>query len=328
MANNETQFLFDKVFKKLLRVSKKALIYLINAQFGTSYPLDSPVEYLNTEHITEYLGYLYSDSVIMIDRKHIYHFEAEIRKNPDMALRMFVYGFEIGREHRDLEPAAKKTKNLVIRFPKAKVFYWKSNSKIPDKLSLTLIFPDGTPHKYTVETYKPLEHSIAELQEKHMVLLLPFHLMKFRAAAERSRTAEERQKLSGAMAELMKSLIAATKQSVRDSILTEAERLDILGLMARLQNDMYQEYTEIKETSMEIVNGEIITLSEQWEKQLKQWETAKSNEFRALNEQISDLKAGLDRQMHDTARKLKAMGDPVDTIAAATGLSPEEIRRL
>jgi hypothetical protein len=322
MANNETLFIFDKVFKKLLRVSKKALIYFINAQFGTNYPLDSPVEYLNTEHITEHLGYLYSDSVIMIDQKHIYHFEAEIDNNPDMALRMFVYGFEIGREHR--EPAAKKTRGVVIRFPQAKVFYWKPNSRIPRKLSLTLIFPDGTPHEYAVETYKPLEHSIAELQEKHLVLLLPFHLMKFRAAAKRSRTATERQKLAGAIAELVKSLIAATKQSVRDGTLTEVERVNVLDLMTRLQNEIYRGYTEIKETSMEIVNGEIITIGEQWE-------MARNNEVRALNEQINNLKAGLalaDKQMYGTARKLKAMGDPVNKIAAATGLSPEEIRKL
>jgi hypothetical protein len=260
-----------------------------------------------------------------------------------MALRMFVYGFEIGREHRDLE-SAKKTRGFVIRFPQAKVFYWKPNSRTPNKLGLTLIFPDGTPHKYTAETYKPLEHSIAELQEKHMVLLLPFHLLKFHAAAERSRTAEERQKLAVAMAELMKSLIAATKQSVRDKILTEEERTDVLDLMSRLQNDIYKDYTEIKETNMEIVNGEIVTVREQWEKQWEtaknkeivtvreQLETAKNNEFRALNEQISDLKAGLalleKQSLSGTARKLKTMRVSVDKIAAATGLSPEEIRRL
>jgi hypothetical protein len=93
------------------------------------------------------------------------------------------------------------------------------------------------------------------------------------------------------------------------------------GQYSSAQNLAIKEYTEIKETSMEIVNGELVTIGEQWE-------IAKNNEFQALNEQISDLKAGLDRQMHDTARKLKAMGDPVDKIAAATGLSPEEIQQL
>jgi hypothetical protein len=346
MEDDETRFIFDLVFKKLLRISKKALLCLINAQFNTSYPLDSPVEYLNTQHITKNLGYLYSDCVILIAQKYLYHFEAEIKKNPDMALRMFVYGFEIGREHRDLEwdpITKKKPKGVVIRFPYAKVFYWNPNSRNPNKLSITLIFPDGTSHKYTVEAYKPLEHSIAELQEQQMVLLLPFHLMKFRAAVERSRTEAERHKLAGEIAELTKSLITATKQSVRDKILTEEERTDVLDLMLRLQNEIYKDYTEIKETNMDIVNGEIVTVREQWEqqwakerekerKERKQQETAKKKEVRALNKQISDLKAGLalveKQSLSGTAQKLKAIGVSVAQIAAATGLSPEEIRGL
>jgi hypothetical protein len=175
MATRDTFNIFDLIFKKLLRISRKALICLINAQFHTGYPLDSPVEYLNTEHISKHQGHLFSDSVIMIDRKHLYHFEAEIRNDPDLVLRMFIYGFEIGRERRDTS-TAKKTGGIVIRFPRARIFYWAPNSKTPDKLSLTLVFPDGTPHKFTVETYKPLEHSIKELEEKQMVLLLPFHV--------------------------------------------------------------------------------------------------------------------------------------------------------
>jgi archaellum component FlaC len=106
--------------------------------------------------------------------------------------------------------------------------------------------------------------------------------------------------------------------------------------MARLQKEVYNEYTEIEETTMEIVNGEIITIREQWE-------IAKNNEFQTLSEQISDLKAGLalakkqakkqalaavEKRTLDTARNLKAIKVSADKIAAATGLTPEEIRKL
>jgi hypothetical protein len=295
----DTSNIFDLIFKKLLRISRKALICLINAQFHTDYPLDSPVEYLSTEHISKYLGHLFSDSVIMIGGKDLYHFEAEIQNNPDMVLRMFIYGFEIGREHRDTNPAEEKTDGIVIRFPRARAFYWAPNSKTPDKLSLTLIFPDGTPHEFTVETYKPLEHSIEEIEEKQMVLLLPFHVLKLRKAAKRTRTAADRRKLAAEMAELMKELVAATKQSVRDKILTETERQDILDLMGRLQNEVYQEYTEVEETAMVIVNGEILTIREQNE--------IMNGEIRTLSEQISDLKAGL------ALAKKKAKKQTLDT---------------
>jgi hypothetical protein len=83
--------------------------------------------------------------------------------------------------------------------------------------------------------------------------------------------------------------------------------------MVRLQNEVYGDYTESKETGMEIVHGEIRTLSEQ----------------------ISDLKAGmalakkqLKNERYETARKLKTLRASTDMIAAATGLTPEEIKRL
>jgi hypothetical protein len=103
MPTRDTFNIFDLIFKKLLRISRKAVICLINAQFHTGYPLDSPVEYLNTEHISEHLGHLFSDSVIMIrrplkrpvkplpyktrpqaliDRKHLYHLKRKFRITP------------------------------------------------------------------------------------------------------------------------------------------------------------------------------------------------------------------------------------------------------
>jgi hypothetical protein len=242
MENRDVSRLFDLTFKKLLRVSKKALLSLINAQFHTSYPLNTPVEYLNTEHITKHLKSLLSDSLILIGGKHLYHFEAEIRNNPDMALRMFIYGFEIGREHRETKPG---TGRIVIRFPQAKVFYWEPNANTPDRLSLTLVFPDGKPHRYTVETYKPLEHSVTELEEQHLVLLLPFHILKYRKAVKKARDGEERRRLAGEMGELMKTLVEATKGGVREGILTGTERKDILDLMGQLQTGAYEGYTEM-----------------------------------------------------------------------------------
>ncbi|MDR2482083.1 MAG: hypothetical protein LBD08_00445, partial [Treponema sp.] len=44
--------LFDRMFKRAMRLSSPAVIRFINGVFGTSHPLDAEVEYLSTEHIT------------------------------------------------------------------------------------------------------------------------------------------------------------------------------------------------------------------------------------------------------------------------------------
>jgi hypothetical protein len=64
-----------------------------------------------------------------------------------------------------------------------------------------------------------------------------------------------------------------------------------------------------------------------------------NGEIRTLSEQISDLKAGmalvkkqakrqLKNERYSTARKFKTLGVSTNKIAAATGLTPEEIQRL
>jgi hypothetical protein len=317
--NRDTPNIFDLIFKKLLRISKKALICLINAQFHTRYPLNSSVEYLSTEHISKYLGHIFSDSLIKIAGKDLYHFEAEIENNPEMILRLYVYGFEIGMERKEV-----KQDKIIIRFPQVKVFYWKPNSRTPERMSLTLVFPDGTPHEYWAETYKPLEHSIDELVEQKLVLLLPFHLLKLLRAAKKARTAKERKALVGEMRKLAESLVEATKAGVRERILTSTERSDILDLMVRLQNEVYGEYTEIKETGMEIVNGEIRTLSEQ----ISDLKAGLALVKKQAKRQVSSVKKQLENERYNTARRLKTLRVSTDKIAAATGLTPEEIQRL
>ncbi|MDR0655655.1 MAG: hypothetical protein LBG22_05010, partial [Treponema sp.] len=76
METHDTHNVFDKVFKRLILSSKRAVIHLINGLFGTGYPLDSSVEYPNTEFITGQMKHLYSDILIVIGGIHQYHLEA------------------------------------------------------------------------------------------------------------------------------------------------------------------------------------------------------------------------------------------------------------
>jgi hypothetical protein len=144
MPKRDTHNIFDLIFKKLLRISKKALVCLINAQFNTGYPLDSPVEYLSTERISQGLGHQFSDCLIMVGGRDLYHFEAEISNNPNMVIRLYIYGLSIGLERKEIVDGI-----ITVRFPRVKVFYWEPNAGTPDTMELALIFPDGTRHRFT-----------------------------------------------------------------------------------------------------------------------------------------------------------------------------------
>ena len=89
----ETQHIFDLILKRLLRLSSPAVIQFINGLFSTNHPLDSTVEYANTEYVSQKLRRLMSDIVVVINGVHVYHLEAEIKGGESIVIRMFEYDF-------------------------------------------------------------------------------------------------------------------------------------------------------------------------------------------------------------------------------------------
>lgn len=51
--SQEVYQLYDKIFKKILTLSSKAVINLINGLFETNYPTDSTITYNWTEHVND-----------------------------------------------------------------------------------------------------------------------------------------------------------------------------------------------------------------------------------------------------------------------------------
>ncbi|AEF80381.1 hypothetical protein [Leadbettera azotonutricia] len=150
----ETAHLFDLVFKKLITSSPRGVIYLINALFNTTFPLDSPVEYLSTEHIGEDLGLRRSDTMIKINNSHTYNLEAQTKKGREMVVRVFEYGFMQARDNQIL------TKEKIrLAFPMPKIIYLDARGKIPDTVTLELKFPDDSIHEYKVGTFKIHDHA-------------------------------------------------------------------------------------------------------------------------------------------------------------------------
>jgi hypothetical protein len=173
----KTFHIFDKVLKRIMATaSSEAIISLINGLFKTKHPPGGTVSFPSTVIVNDELKQIITDIEILIDGKHLYHIEAEIDNKLNIALRMFRYGYERGLGRKN----AGKDGVITIPFPKARVLYWETTKNTPDTAWLRLIFPDGTPHEFKVETFKVLEHSPGELAKKKLSLLLPFYILKLR----------------------------------------------------------------------------------------------------------------------------------------------------
>jgi hypothetical protein len=156
----ETRQLFDLIFKRLIQeASPRAVVALINGLFNTAFPLDSPVSFPNKEKVTEDLRQIVSDMIILIAGE-LFHFEAQIDDDLNMALRLFRYGY-----HEAItRPKTGEDGNLTITFPQARVLYWETTKKTPDNLTLHIIFPDRSRHDFVVPAFKVLDHGIEELE--------------------------------------------------------------------------------------------------------------------------------------------------------------------
>jgi hypothetical protein len=303
-----TVHLFDLVFKRLVHASSRAVVHFINGLFDTTYPPDSPVTYPNIEQISPKLRHLFPDVLVIISG-HTYHLESQTRPNAEIALRVFEYGW-----HEGLRTKSKTAHRTTIRFPRAKVLLWSPRDTSPDTELLEIVFPDGSVHEYPVGVFKPLEHSIAELEQRGLVLLLPLYLLKLRDAV---RKADRRGKLGELVPELrqlIQELLEAAKRGRVGGVLEEQDFWQLVALTERLYTEVYGEYTVLKETDM--VQEELVTCID---------EALIQGREQGITQGIEQ---GSRQSRLEIARRMKTMGFQEEQIIAATGLFPEDIAGL
>jgi hypothetical protein len=289
--------IFDKLFKQLMHLSKKAVIHFINGLFGVNHPLNSKISYPNTEYVTPDWRRYVSDMVIVIGGCK-YQLEAQIGNDWNMALRVFRYGFEESQRSRVLEEG-----EITLPFPQVRVIYWETTRKTPDMLTVNLIFPDGTRHKYRAAAFKFLDHSIAELERRKMSILLPFYVLKLRKQVRAAKTGKRRQALSAEMRALIDELEKTAERSAKAGVLDEDDLADVLEQISRLHYELYQGYTEFKE--MERMREVKVV---RWSEKMK--------------------RIGRREERLEIARNLKIQGIPSEKIVAATGLPLKAVEKL
>ncbi len=89
---NELYHIYDKIFKKILTLSSKAVINLINGLFQTNHSIENTVTYHWTESQDNELRRTLADTILTVNEKFVYHMEAQMEKDDDIVFRVFDYG--------------------------------------------------------------------------------------------------------------------------------------------------------------------------------------------------------------------------------------------
>ena len=230
--------IFDKVFKKVLTLSSKAVINLINGLFETDYPLDSTIIYNWTEFEDDNLKKILADTILTINGKNSYHLEAQMENDNSIVFRVFEYGF--GHANRTRESDSGK---YILRFPRPIVVYLYYESTVPDEYILNVGFNEGADVvEYKVPVLKLPEISSRELCNRKMVILIPFHILKLRYAIEKGKFDD----LDELQRYILNDIIGHINENLKLGNITTEDALKLKGYLQKLCDYLCAHYEELE----------------------------------------------------------------------------------
>ena len=265
-----------------------------------------------------------SDIVVVINGIHVYHLEAEIKDDESIVLRMFEYGFAQGLSTKAASDGGER---ITIKFPNARIIYWETTKRTPDEVILSLEFPNGGSYDYIVKTFKFLDHGINELEEKRLVILLPFYVLKLRKRVVSARSQKRRTELSSEMRAIMDNLVLTTERAVKTGLLSEPDGRMVLEYTESLYKELYEKYKEFKEADV-MLQDTILTYSEEAELRGREKGREEGREKGREEGREKGREEGREEGLGLAARAMLADGMSFRKVAKLTGLPVDKVKDL
>ena len=252
--------LWDEIMKALVYTMPEQLFPLIEEVYGITYPKGTSVQFLSTEqpvfpnNTEEAFTSQFMDLSVLINGTDYYHIECQMKNDHQMVIRMLSYDLHFAMQHCETEQDA--TGEMILHFPRSVVLYPEKNGKIPDRLCCRIIFQDDSEHTYQVPTVKMQDYSMEEIQKKHLILFLPYVLLRLRPQLE-IRNGINKEELTS----LVNSVIVILNEEVQLGNITELQQKDILELFNRASKKIFTHYPEYQREVSSMTELKIKTLS-------------------------------------------------------------------
>ena len=267
--------LWDEIMKALVYTMPEQLFPLIEEVYGITYPKGTSVQFLSTEqpvfpnNAAESFTSQFMDLSVLIAGTDYYHIECQMKNDHQMVIRMLSYDLHFAMQHCETEQDA--AGEMILHFPRSVVLYPEKNGKIPDRLRCRIIFQDNSEHTYQVPTVKMQDYSMEEIQRKHLILFLPYVLLRLRPQLENHNGIKKEELTS-----LVNSVIVILNEEVQLENITELQQKDILELFNRASKKIFTHYPEYQREVSSMTELKIKTLSMQLAEQEEQLATYKA----------------------------------------------------
>jgi len=274
--------IYDKIFKKILTLSSKSVINLINGLFGTDYPEDSTIRYNWTEFVDDELKKILADTILTINEKQSYHLEAQMTNDETIVLRVFEYGFSHANRNSIIHATYSE-----LCFPEPKIIYLAPEDSIPEEYTLRLNFGSQGHFDYRVNAFLFNQISVEELNRKKLIILIPFMLLKLRDVMSKSRLKHNLEALKNL---IQHDILESIEENLRLGNITQSDARKLKRYTHKLYEHIYSHYEEMEELN-EMTDESLMLDIDIIEKEHEQQLAEKDREFEQIvNEKDNALK--------------------------------------
>jgi hypothetical protein len=305
------------------------VINFINAALDKNFPLDSELTYNWTENVKDNLDRTIADSIITIAQLEKIHFEVMIGSDNTIVLRVFDYGYQYALKTSDAS-----ANRITLTFPQPKIIYLEHNSATPDEIVLELVFQGQGKFEYRVPTMKLLTYSIKEIDQRHMVILLPLYLLKLRREIEISRKkGAVREKAAELKALLNDGILKTLDANVAEGYITSEDAYVLVQLVSLLYDYLYAEIEEFDEEGVKdmLVEGLELPYETRMRKEVQERVQIEVQEAvqGIVQERVQEaVQENTKNILEETAKNLLKKGFLPEVIADATKLSLDRVMTL
>jgi len=196
-------------------------------------------------------------------------------------------------------------------FPRPCIIYLDAGKKekIPDEYTLILEFEGQGEYMYKVPVVKLQNISIKELNDKKLVALFPFLLLKLRKKIQKRRTQAEIDELQKLIIDDILWTIDRNEE-VGNISPTDAYHLKVLTNILYMQ--IYSEYTELEELTVKLYDQSLELPADKYEKTVEDLQEEVKEMKDILEEKDASLKEK-DAKLKELEERIKELEKIVET---------------
>lgn len=293
--------LWDEILKAIVDAMPGQLFPLFKEVYGKAYPRGTSITLLATESSTYRENpdappsSRLSDIALLVDGRDYYHLECQMDNEKDMVIRMIAYDLRLAMQYT----MAEESGMLVMHFPNSTVIYPAKNEELPEILRCRLIFQDESEHIYQIPTVRIQSYSLEEIQKKHLMLFVPYLLLRVRP---RLKIKGKNRLTKKELTEFVNEVMMILREELEEGYLTGQEYDDYINLFRRASERIFKEHKNFRKKVDEMTKP-TIELPSVIQKRLRDKIELLEDEKESLESEKESLKSKNDSLMADLAAK-------------------------